>query len=71
MNKVYVVQHVNELDKNDVDIKFIGVYSSYAKAQKSIEILSKKTGFKDNPSGFSIDEYEVDKDNWAEGFITI
>ena len=28
-------------------------------------------GFKDHADGFTIDEYEIGKDHWAEGFRTI
>jgi hypothetical protein len=30
---------------------------------------SNQLGFRDFPDGFSIDEYEIDKDHWQEGFV--
>jgi hypothetical protein len=27
-------------------------------------------GFRDYPEGFHIDEYQLDQDQWREGFIT-
>jgi hypothetical protein len=28
-------------------------------------------GFAENQDGFEIDRYEIDKDHWKEGFITV
>ena len=52
------------------DIKFIGVYSSRKNAQEAIVRLGKAPGFADAPDGFHIDEYQVDKDQWVEGYST-
>lgn len=70
MKTVFVVQHVHELENDREDVKFIGVYSSEANAKRAVERLSRQPGFVDCPEGFSLDEYEVDKDHWAEGYFT-
>jgi hypothetical protein len=68
---VYVLQHVHALDDGTEDIKFIGVYSSRENAQSAIERLAKAPGFSEAPTGFHVDEYQVDKDQWVEGYSTL
>ena len=71
-DKVYVLQHSYEYgDCNEFsETKFIGVYSSENMAKVAINKLIVKPGFKNYPVDcFYIDEYELDKSNWVEGFI--
>jgi len=70
LSKVYVLQHVHSSENDAEDVKFIGVYSSRKNAQEAIERLSRVPGFLETPSGFCIDEYQIDKDQWAEGYMT-
>ncbi len=70
MNSVFVLQHSYEQDEYD-ETKFIGVYSTKIEAENAINRLSKQNGFKYRTDGFVIDEYELDKDHWTEGFVTI
>ena len=65
MKHAFVLQHENP---DTEDVKLIGVYSSDAAAQAAIERVRAQPGFRDYPSGFSIDDYNVDRDNWTEGF---
>lgn len=69
MNHVYVVQHENHL--NDDDIKFIGVFESEQSALKAVESLCLVSGFSQTPDGFSIERYEIDIIHWQEGFVTL
>jgi len=70
MDTVFVVQHESpETEERYGDVKFIGVYSTEASARAAVESLRSQPGFRDYPDDFSIDEYEVDKDHWTEGFI--
>jgi hypothetical protein len=71
MTRVYVLQHVHSVDDEAEDVKFIGVYSSRANAQAAIARLVQVPGFSEAPAGFHIDEYQVDKDQWAEGYSTL
>jgi hypothetical protein len=71
MTSVFVLQHVHEMDDGTEDVKFIGVYSSRQKAQAAAERLRAAPGFSDSPDGFSIDEYGVDHDHWAEGYVAV
>jgi len=71
MSKVYVLQHAHELENGTEDVKFIGVYSSRENAEAAISRLSQAPGFSAAPAGFHIDEYQVDKDQWVEGYSTL
>jgi hypothetical protein len=71
LTKLYVLQHVHSLEDGGEDVKFIGVYSSRANAQAAITRLSQAPGFSDAVAGFHIDEYQLDKDQWVEGYSTL
>jgi len=68
---VYVLQHEHSLEDGTEDVKFIGVYSSRAAAEQAITRLSQLPGFCESPSGFCIDAYQIDKDQWVEGYATV
>jgi hypothetical protein len=69
--KVFVLQHVHTRDDGTEDVKFIGVYSSRENAQAATIRLGKAPGFSDTPTGFHIDEYQVDKDQWTAGYAAL
>ena len=69
MASVFVLQHVHRRDDGAEDVKFIGVHSSREKAQAAGARLGRLPGFVDAPEGFCIDEYRVDQDHWAEGYV--
>jgi len=71
MMYVFVVQHVHELKEDDEDVKLIGVYSTEESARAAVARLSLQPGFRESASGFHVDRYTVDKDHWAEGFVTV
>jgi hypothetical protein len=66
--KIYVLQHVHPTEDDAEDVKFVGVYSSRENAQAAIARLSQTPGFSEAPAGFHIDEYQLDKDQWVEGY---
>ena len=69
--KVYLLQHRHELDGDDAEeVKTIGIYSTESNAEAAVQRLVTQPGFRDYPDDFVIDEYEVDQDEWDEGFIT-
>ena len=68
---VFVLQHVAREDEDDEDVKFIGVYSSRSSAEAAVTRIVVQPGFADFPDGFHIDEYEIDRDHWVEGFVSI
>ena len=59
------------MDDGEEDVKFIGVYSTRENAQAAIARLSQAPGFSDALAGFHIDEYQMDKDQWVEGYSTL
>jgi hypothetical protein len=71
LTRVYVLQHVHSMADGAEDVKFIGVYSSRENAQAAITRLVHAPGFSDAPAGFHIDEDQVDKDQWIEGYSTL
>lgn len=71
MTRVYVLQHVHSVEDGAEEVKFIGVYSSRENAQAAITRLGQAPGFSDALAGFHIDEYQVDKDQWVEGYSTL
>ncbi|EGV36054.1 hypothetical protein l11_02250 [Neisseria weaveri LMG 5135] len=46
----------------------MGVFSSPEEVEKAKEYALKQKGFKDYPDGFSAVEYEINKQEWLEGF---
>ena len=72
--KVYLLWHTHELTDGfgtHDEEKLIGVFSTAEKANDTIEKCKNLEGFRDYPlSCFMVDEYELDKPNWAEGFFT-
>jgi hypothetical protein len=71
VTRVYVLQHVHESADGAEDVKLIGVYSSRENAQAAVARLRQVPGFSDDPTGFHIDEYSIDRDQWAEGYSTL
>ena len=76
---VFVLQHLRS-DEDSEDLKLIGVYSSRVAAEAAVERKRKVPGFSSFPrivnastdeqeSGFYIDEMEIDRDYWSEGFV--
>jgi hypothetical protein len=61
VNSIFVVFHEYEMSNGCDHTKLIGVYSSKDIGEELIFGLSQKSGFRDFPDGFSIDEYKIDK----------
>ncbi len=70
MKKAYILWHIHRPNTEEIDEKFIGVYSSIEKAQEAAERSAQLPGFIDFPDGFSVDAYEIDEDHWKDGFFT-
>lgn len=71
MASVFVLQHVHAVADGDEDVKLIGVYSSRENADAAAARLRDQPGFADAPDGFHVDEYRLDQDHWAEGFVSV
>jgi len=80
MTSVFVLQHVHVISGGDEDVKMIGVYRSEAAARMAVNRLRDQPGFRDLPDivgpddesgeGFHIDEYTLDNDSWADGYVS-
>jgi hypothetical protein len=68
---VFLVQHVHEFPDGTEEVKLIGVHSSPANARAAVARLRLQPGFAETPKGFSIDEYDLDLDHWAEGYVAV
>lgn len=68
MISVFLLQHSYENENTEVT-KIIGIYSSREKAELTVKEYKSLPGFRDYPDSFFIDKYEVDKNNWEEGFV--
>lgn len=82
METVFLVQHSHVLPSGNEDVKIIGVYRTLDTAKAAIQRLGTQSGFAKHPSiidpgvaaggsGFYIGEYELDRDHWSDGFVTL
>ena len=71
INAVFVLQHLHALPTGEEDVKLIGVYASQASAEAARDRLRRQPGFAQQPDGFTIARYEIGKDHWTEGFVTV
>jgi homoserine kinase type II len=69
-DSVFLVWHVHQTDGGD-DEKLIGVYSTMEDAEAAVRRSRVQPGFRDFPDGFELDEYELNRDHWTEGFVTV
>jgi hypothetical protein len=67
---VYLLWHAHDLDE-EIDVKLLGVYSSEERAAAARAQAKTLPGFRENLAGFHIDGYEVDRDHWTSGFVTV
>lgn len=56
---------------HDEDDKLIGVYSSQAAAEAALSKAKTLPGFCDAPNEFEIAPYQLDQDQWTEGYGTV
>jgi hypothetical protein len=71
MTTAFLVQHSYVSQDGNEDVKIVGVYSSLDRAESAVGRLGALPGFRDSPSGFSISEYQIDRDHWIEGFTSL
>jgi hypothetical protein len=68
MDPLYVLLHsLPETGR----VKVIGIYSSIALAEAAETRARLLPGFSEEPNGFTIEHYEVDKDHWPRGFVRL
>jgi hypothetical protein len=81
MKCVFVVQHLQTLPQGEDDVKMIGVYATREDAIEATKRLATQPGFSELPDivdyttenmqGFHVEEYEIGKDHWQEGYATV
>jgi hypothetical protein len=70
LQQVYLLWHTHELEDGESNEKLLGVYSTEEKATRRIASARMLPGFREAPAGFEVARYVVDRDQWAEGFVT-
>jgi homoserine kinase type II len=68
---VFLLWHAHDIGDSATDNKLIGVYSSNQEAEAAKQRKLQYPGFRDAPEGFQINAYEVDRDQWSEGYVTV
>ena len=68
--RVFLLWHVRELQTGEEDAKLIGVYSTRLMAEAAQQRSRLLPGFREVPDAFLIDDYELNRDHWQEGFGT-
>jgi hypothetical protein len=68
MDPLYVLLHsLPETGR----VKVVGIYSSKALAESAEMRARLLPGFAEEPDGFTIEQYDVDKDHWPRGFVRL
>jgi hypothetical protein len=52
-------------------VKVVGLYSSRVLAEEAMDRARGLPGFAQEPEGFTIEQYELDKDHWPRGFVRL
>ncbi len=65
--RVFLAWHTHA-DGLDDNAKLLGVYSTRELAEAAVDRSRSKPGFRLYPRGFEIVGYDVDRDEWTEGF---
>ncbi|MFF8381534.1 hypothetical protein ACF07V_36095 [Streptomyces sp. NPDC015661] len=60
---------IDEQDGDDV--KLLGIHSSEGAAEERMRRARLLPGFADEPDCFQIGEYDLDDDQWTEGFVRL
>jgi hypothetical protein len=68
---MYLLWHTHEFEDGSEDSKLIGVYATNKLAMSARARSKLLLGFQDYPNGFHISTYEVNKDHWTKGYVTI
>jgi hypothetical protein len=74
---VFLVYHVHSFSPrvpgfppDEEDVKLIGVYSTESAANAAVRRAGALPGFSDDPEGFEVVRYQIDKDEWTHGYVT-
>jgi hypothetical protein len=70
-SSVWLLWHGDDIEDDTPDAKLLGIYSSEERARDRIERSRAVDGFMDYPDAFAVARYDIDKDEWTGGFVTI
>ena len=68
MDPLYVLLH--SLPESG-RVKVVGIYSSKSLAEEAADRAKALPGFLEEPGGFTIEQYQVDKDHWPRGVVRL
>jgi hypothetical protein len=70
---VYLLWHGDDLGEGTPEAKLLGVYSSEDAVRDRIArtLRAGVPGFADHPNDFHVAKYEVDRDQWDDGYVEI
>jgi len=68
---VFLLWHIHVLPGGEDNAKLIGVYATADDAEQAKQRVSSQPGFRDYPEGFDVSQYEIGRDHWTEGFVTV
>jgi hypothetical protein len=67
---VCLLWHSHAVAEGESDEKLLRVYSTEERALSRVDQARLLPGFRDVPGGFQVVRYELDKDEWPEGYRT-
>jgi hypothetical protein len=68
---VWLLWHGDDIYDETPDATLLGVYSSQERAEARKAAALQLPGFGDYPDAFEVSRYEVDRDEWTEGFVEV
>lgn len=68
---VWLLWHGDDIYDETPEAKLLGVYSSEQSARERIARCADIPGFGDHPEAFEIARYDIDQDEWAEGYVVM
>lgn len=70
---VHILWHGDDLREGSPELKLLGVYSTENAAKDRIDrcLQGRVPGFAEHPDHFLISRYEIDKDQWVEGYVEV
>jgi hypothetical protein len=63
--------HGDDLEDGAPEAKLLGVYASESAARDRISRSASVAGFAEHPGDFHIARYQIDKDEWTEGYVEV
>lgn len=65
---VFLLWHSRPVGDGETEDKLLGVYSTRERAEDRAERARQLPGFRDHTNDFIISPYQLDADQWTEGF---